>query len=473
MGPLGRPPAPPLSEQPRLWTARLQPAMQRLALALALPIPILTLACRPDDGFEIQLEQSQAIPTVYTATWSVDAEEIDDAWWELGRDGQVERTVPVDPASGPDFETVLVGMKPGSEYSLWAVVEAGGETQRSAEWRVETGLPPAELPDLTLGRVAGAETWWGLLVTTVAAMPPTAVILDEDGEYVWWHTMDGVDGLSRAHLAPDGRSMYLLDMNLNDDVEAALYRVGLDGTDFEALPSASFHHDFVPLPDGTLAALVYDPVEIDGISVPGDLVVELAPDGSTRVVYDVWADPDIEYHASDAYMGRMWPHANAIDYLEEEDAYLVSFLAFESIARIDRTSGAVDWRLGGDLSDFTLIDGETDLFDHQHQFQWLDDSILVFENGPMTMGVSAAVEYAVNLDDFGLWQSWEHSSSQGLSSMILGDVHRLDSGNTLITWSYGGVIEEVEPAGTSVWSVEASVGGAFGYTTWLESLPAQ
>jgi len=46
-------------------------------------------------------------------------------------------------------------------------------------------------------------------------------------------------------------------------------------------------------------------------------------------------------------MGRMWPHANAIDYLVDEDAYLVSFLALAGIVRIDRGSGEVDWRLGG------------------------------------------------------------------------------------------------------------------------------
>ncbi len=436
-------------------------------------LALLTLGCRPADGFEIELVQSEAIPTVYTAHWSVDSDAIDAAWWELGRDGEVERTVEVDPANGPDFESILIGMKPGSSYSLWAVVESGGETLRSFERRVETGYLPAELPELTVGRTAGVEPWQGLLVTTVAAMPPTAVILDEDGDIVWWHVLEGVEALARARITPDHRSMLMLDMNLAGDVDAALYRVGLDGRGLETLPSYGFHHDFEVLADGTIAALVYDPVEIGGMLVPGDRLVELAPDGSTRVVYDVWLDPEVEYQASDAYMGRMWPHANAIDIVDDENAYIVSFLSLGGLVRIERDSGAVSWRLGGDQSDFTTIDGETDLFEHQHQFHWLDDSVLVFENGPMQMGVSRAVEYAVNLDDGGVFEAWEHESTRGLSSMILGDVHRFDSGTTLVTWSYGGLIEEVDPAGAQVWSVEASMGGAFGYTTWLPGSPEQ
>ena len=33
---------------------------------------LAVLACRPDGGFEIELVQSAAIPTVYTAHWSVE-----------------------------------------------------------------------------------------------------------------------------------------------------------------------------------------------------------------------------------------------------------------------------------------------------------------------------------------------------------------------------------------------------------------
>jgi hypothetical protein len=433
---------------------------------------LFSLACRPGDGFEITLEQSEAIPTVFTAEWSVDLEAIDAAWFELGRDGVVERTLPVDPAGGPAFETVLYGMKPVSEYGVRAVVEVDGERHESELLTVSTGQVPAELPDLELER-AGDLTWQGLLVSSVISMPPAAVMLDEDGDYVWWYVLEGVDSVGRARLSHDGRSVLMLDINLQGDVPGSLYRVGLDGEGLEVVPTMDAHHDFVELPDGTITYLSYDPRQIDGVEVPGDRVVELAPDGSSRVLWDAWEEPDLEYAASDAYMGRMWPHANAIDWVPDQDAYQFSMLSLDAIWQLDRASGAVDWRLGGELSDFTLVDEGTDFFEHQHQFQWLDGSMLVFVNGPMQMGVSRVVEYAISHQTGGAFEAWEHESERGLSSMVLGDVHRFDSGNTLITWSYAGVIEEVDSQGEPWWTLSASAGGAFGYTTWLLELPLQ
>jgi hypothetical protein len=436
--------------------------------------PFLLLpACHPGGGFEIEIIQSERIPTVHTASWSVDVEPIDVAWFELERDGVVERTLPVDPTGGPAFETFLYGMKPASDYTLRAVVESGGERFVSGDHAVSTGMLPGDLPDLGLERAEGAETWGGLLVSSFISQPPTALILDADGDILWWYTLEGVDSVGRARLSVDGRSMLMLDINLQGDVPGSLYRVGLDGEGLELVPTIDAHHDFVELPDGTITYLSYDPQIIDGVQVPGDRIVELAPDGGSRVVYDAWEDPEIEFSPSDAYMGRMWPHANAIDYLAEESAYLVSFLSLDSVVRFDAASGGVDWRLGGDISDFTLPDGGTDFFQHQHQLQWLDGSLLVFENGPLQSRDSRAVEYAFSTETGGAIQRWEHQDQGSLSSLVLGDVHRFDGGSTLITWSYSGVIQEVSPDNEALWTLSASVGGAFGYTTWLAASPMQ
>ncbi len=57
--------------------------------------------------------------------------------------------------------------------------------------------------------------------------------------------------------------------------------------------------------------------------------------------------------------------------------------------------------------------------------------------------------------------------------MSLGDVHRFDSGNTLITYSYNGQIQEVTPGGEPVWTLTASAGGVISYVTPVESLYAE
>ena len=52
----------------------------------------------------------------------------------------------------------------------------------------------------------------------------------------------------------------------------------------------------------------------------------------------------------------------------------------------------------------------------------------------------------------------------------MGDVYRLPNGNTLITWSALGQIDEVTPDGEVVWRLRSEIGKGFGFTMWRENL---
>jgi len=419
-------------------------------------------------GFEITLTQSEPIPTVFTATWDVDLDSLEAAWFELELDGQVARTVQVDVSADGPYETVLIGMKPASEYVVCAVVQAEGELHTSADRVVTTGLEPPEFPDLSS---EGVQTWEGLLVTSIAAYPSAAVILDEDGDYVWWTISEGSDMIARSALSRDGRSMLFMGVNPEGEDENLLHEVNLDGTDHRETRLPSAHHDFAELPDGSIAYLAYDPRELGGLTVWGDRLMELDPEGNTVELYNAWDDELAEYDPTGT---EKWPHANAMDYLPEEDAYLVSFSTLDSIYRIDRQSRSVDWRLGGAHSDFERTDGSSDYFQHQHQMQLLEDSILVFVNGGMgQVELSRAIELSLDDSSYEAQEIWEYWSDPALACLTLGDVHRFDNGNTLVTYSYQGLIQEVTPDGEPVWTLTASVGGALGYTTWIAAPPSQ
>jgi hypothetical protein len=63
---------------------------------------------------------------------------------------------------------------------------------------------------------------------------------------------------------------------------------------------------------------------------------------------------------------------------------------------------------------------------------------------------------------------WSYSG--GLFVYSLGDVWRLPSGNTLVSWGSSGRFELVDPAGVSLWSMSADIGGGFGFGEPLASL---
>jgi hypothetical protein len=275
--------------------------------------------------------------------------------------------------------------------------------------------------------------------------------------------------LGRTQLSSHPPSILYTYNNVQGQEDNSLYRVGFDGEDIEEIPAPYAHHDFVELPDGTLAYLAYDPQVVGREQVLGDRVMERAPDGSTREVWNVW--DHFEYTASGPpERGMSWPHGNAIDYLPDEDAYLVGFLTLGSILKIDRSSGEILWVLGGDESDFT-VDGSTEIFEHQHQFEQLDDSLLVFVNGGMDpRAESRVVELAFEPGTRAVEELWSYWPDPSVTSTNLGDVHRFASGNALVTFSNAGVIHEVDATGALVWSLTADIGGALSYVAWKEDL---
>jgi hypothetical protein len=165
-----------------------------------------------------------------------------------------------------------------------------------------------------------------------------------------------------------------------------------------------------------------------------------------------------------------WPHANALEYLEVEDAYLISFLCLDVVVRIDRSSGALDWVLGGPFGDFALQGDERDFLELHHNLDWRDDELLVFVNGDLESSPARVEAYRLDLKRGLAESTWEYEPSPALHVPTLGDVHRLHSGNVLVNFGYAGQIHEVTSDGSLVWRLSLGVGGALGYTTVLDTL---
>src|SRR6185436_20956790 len=115
-------------------------------------------------------------------------------------------------------------------------------------------------------------------------------------------------------------------------------------------------HDFVELGDGTFAAIAFKEGPLPGecnevyakskkTAVLGNHIVEVAPDGTETEVWDSWDcfDPCVDVDDS---LGPGWTFANALDYDEDTDSYLVSLRHLSSIASISRATGECNWIFG-------------------------------------------------------------------------------------------------------------------------------
>jgi hypothetical protein len=76
---------------------------------------------------------------------------------------------------------------------------------------------------------------------------------------------------------------------------------------------------------------------------------------------------------------------------------------------------------------------------------------------------------ALDFEQMSATRVWVYPGNARTSG-IYGDVQRLDNGNTLVTYSTSGVIEEVTPAGDVVETTVFSPNGSLGYVSKRASL---
>ena len=446
---------------------------RRLGTTALLPV-VVFVGCTGD--FDATITISDVVPTVATVRWEAPSGSVDEAYVDFGPDEDRALRAPATDDGTGGYEAALVGIEPESRIHARAVVLGEDGIRTSVELSADTGSVPSDLPGFGLDADvldADAAGDGYLLLTTI---PGGASIVATTGNRVWWHGMEYADEFvtTRTRLARDGRSVLYFTWNAlprggPTSDERNIHRVAFDGSQVESLPVPKAHHDFVELLDGTLATLQFDLLPVEGEEIYGDSIVEIAPDGSETEVWRLW--DSLAFSMDDVHEeGTRWGHSNALDYDPDEDVYYVSVLYFDALFKIDRATGDVLWQLGGANSDYLMTTGEDDWFDGQHQFQLLQDGLVLFDNGPHGETDSRIAEYDLDHSAGTAALRWIHQPDPALGVYFYGDVSRLPSGNTLINWSAAGRVEQVTPDGEVVWRIDARLGAGFGYGDLVETL---
>ncbi len=143
-------------------------------------------------------------------------------------------------------------------------------------------------------------------------------------------------------------------------------------------------------------------------------------------------------------------HANAIE-IDPDGNILLSSRHLSEITKIDVETGDIIWRLGGNNNQFNFVNDPIG-FSYQHDIRRLPDGdITLMDNGNMhNPPFSRAVEY--KLDEVNLTATlvWQFRHNPDVFDSFMGNVQRLENGNTLIGW--GGAptptVTEVRPDGS-------------------------
>jgi len=225
-------------------------------------------------------------------------------------------------------------------------------------------------------------------------------------------------------------------------------------------------HELLLLPNGHVLLLGLDirTIDMSGLvaggatdaEVTGLLIQEL--DTAKRVVFE-WNSFD-HIPVTDATSLDLtepaidYIHSNAIE-VDPDGNLLLSSRHTDEITKIDRSTGAVIWRLGGKKNQFAFI-GDSTGFVRQHSIRRLPNGhILLYDNGNThTPQLSRAVEYALDETAMTATLVWEYRNNPDVYGFAMGSVQRLENGNTVIGWGAGDVaVTEVRPDGTKAFEL--------------------
>ncbi len=324
---------------------------------------------------------------------------------------------------------------PPDEAVILSVEEAGAAV---AEVTVQTVAVPSGVPEVTLE----FGTWEGFVAiphSTLDGEHSGVVVVDGQGRTVAWAIADRPNATNAAW---DGTAVWYNEVN----VPTALWRVPLDGGEpigFE-LPDA--HHEFVVLgddviPGGGVAYLRTVERVVGEENIYGDQLVFSGHDGTERVVWDAFDTEAISApHEGWNYTpgGSDWTHANGISRDATRGTWLVSLYWLRQVLEIDEATGQVVRRLDGSVGD---------VFGPQHAVEPTDAGVLLFDN--QKFGDHSSVAEI----DWNGTVTWRWSPDPAVTTLVLGDVDRLDDGRTLTSWGTDGAVIGLDAAGDEAFRV--------------------
>jgi len=204
-------------------------------------------------------------------------------------------------------------------------------------------------------------------------------------------------------------------------------------------------HEFVLLESGHSFMIASDRQNIDmsnlvkdghkETTVTGAIIQEL--DENKQVIFE-WRTWD-HFKITDSYEDLTnstidYVHCNSID-ADTDSSIIISSRNMNEITRINKNTGAIIWRMGGKKNQFEFIN-ETRQFAGQHSVDMLDNgNIIFYDNGVNCIPLySRGVEYQTDLKNkkVSLINEFVHSTGKYVS--VMGNIQRLNNGNTLIYW---------------------------------------
>ncbi len=329
---------------------------------------------------------------------------------------------------------------------------------------VGSGPGAVNLPDIDVELSTPTAPGY-LFLSNLISFPdnvPSLLVLRNDGTPVFARNLEG--DAHDFNLQPNGELSY------SDDNANAFIVMDSSCTVIDTIRCGNGYstdpHELRILQNGD-ALLLGEDLQIVDMSqiVPGGfpsaqvigcIIQELDPDGNVVFQWRSWDHFKITdaMHIDLTASFIDYVHANALD-MDTDGNILLSSRHLNEITKIDRETGAIIWRLGGQNNQFTFVNDSIG-FSYQHAVRRIQNGhITLFDNGDFhTPPFSRAAEYALDEQKMTATLVWQYRNTPDVFGYAMGYVQRLDNGNTLIGWGAGNpTATEVAPDGTKLFEM--------------------
>ena len=373
---------------------------------------------------------------------------------------------PAAPTAGDAADVLMLGLMPAQRYVAQVVAYGGTRSTIGEPLEITTGQLPLDLPRF---EASGSDASPGYVVFGAGRY---GVVIDNTGRVVWYRHFPNGPGL--AFMAQRTGSYVArpptpdpTDVEQWVELDAAGAQVRTMGCARGLVPRL---HDLILEPDGSHWVLCDETRMMDltphgGIAnarVMATVVQRIAPGGAVTFewsAFDHFAITDLPL-ADRTGENVNFTHGNAIDLLPGGDI-LLSFRSLGEITRIDGTTGAVKWRMGGTRNEFTFIGEPVPAFRRQHGVRALEGDRLVLLDNLGNPTESRAEHYEVNEAARVARLVQSYGSSPAALTEIGGSVQPLPGGRTLVSFGTAGRVEEYDISGRLLWRIQGNAGYVF------------
>jgi len=409
-----------------------------------------------EEGALVSITQEPSTHNVLSTMVTVEADEDVQVDLSATADGH-EVDIPRTSASATTHEIPVVGLRAEKDYDIHAeLVDADGDVVGDGDVDFTTGALPELIPEFD-ERVATDDRAPGYTFVEITPSPREGfedgedplddqhvVVLDSEGEVVWYYSSKGSVGdvrltdrgtiqsidfpfaVRETDLLGNGVGYWGVEpevmpwMDLSEasgEDDAAQDRPEATPVHADWVDLRSLHHEAYPMPNGNTLALSITlhelspeqrqtlcPGDPEPFWVISDVVVEYTPEGEVLKTWDLWdmidvmATPGEEMCATSGQiateMERDWGHANSVIYDEERDAIIVSTRHTSQIVAMEYGSeggpqDALLWTIG---TDGTIpLDGDVPRY--QHAVELDDDgSLMFYDNGNRREGTAPGTD---------------------------------------------------------------------------------